>query len=60
VREMCLALEGKIVELKREGKVAVVKFNDGKRALPNLAEAKVGEKVLVQQGFVVDVLEGLD
>ena len=53
---MCLALEGKVVELKEQGKKAVVDFGKQKREYLNVIKAGKGEKVLVQQGMVVEVL----
>jgi len=54
---MCLAAKGKVVELKEQGKLAVVEFDRGeKRELLNAAGAKEGAKVLAQQGMVVEIL----
>lgn len=54
---MCLAAAGKIVELKQQGKIAVVLFGKEKRELPNVIGAKKGQLVLVQQGMVVEKIE---
>jgi len=55
---MCLALEGKIVELKEKGKKAVVEFsNRQQKEYLNVIKAGKGEKVLVQQGMVVEKME---
>lgn len=52
---MCLAFPGKIVELKERGKIAVVLAGNKKIEANNIAEnAGIGDKVLVQQGFVVE------
>lgn len=56
---MCLAVKGKLVELKEGGKKAVVKFKAGEeRELINIISAKEGDTVLVQQGLVVEVIGG--
>ena len=55
---MCLAIQGKVIELKQRGKVAVVEFtNKETMEMPNMAEAQKGQNVLVQQGFVVEVMK---
>jgi len=54
---MCLAIPGKVVELKDEGKTAIVDYGEEKREANNvLMRAKEGEWVLVQQKVVVDLL----
>ena len=61
---MCLALPAKVVELQENGKRAVVEqFGQRKEVFNNLVNARVGEFVLVQQGFAVERLgkkEALD
>ena len=54
---MCLAIPGKIVELRKEGRIALVDYGSEKREANNmLTNAKVGEWVLVQQKAVVEVI----
>ena len=53
---MCLALEGKIVELGKKGKVVVEFPNRQKKEYLNVISAAKGSKVLVQQGMVVEEL----
>lgn len=54
---MCLAIPGKIVELKKDGKIAVVDYGPEKREANNiLANAGVGNWVLVQQKAVVEII----
>ena len=49
---MCLALPAKVVELQENGKRAVVEqFGQRKEVFNNLVNARVGEFVLVQQGW---------
>ena len=55
---MCLAIPGKVVELKQKGKIAVVDYGEEKREAANVIKAKVGEKVLVQHKIVVERAEG--
>lgn len=46
---MCLALPGKIVELKENGKIAVLDYGGEKREANNeFLKANVGEWVIVQ------------
>ena len=52
---MCLAIPAKVVELKDSGKKAVIEQPGVKREVfNNLVNAKVGDFVLVQQGFIVE------
>ena len=54
---MCLAIPGKVVELKRKGLVAVIDYGSTKAEANNAIElAEVGEWVLVQQKVVVEKL----
>ncbi len=54
---MCLAIPGKVVELKGKGKVAVVDYGSELREANNsLANAKPGDWVIVQFGTVVEKL----
>ena len=58
---MCLAIPGKVVELKDNGKIAIVDYGSEKRKADNsLVKAKVGEWVLVQFKMVVDKLSEAD
>lgn len=54
---MCLAIPGKIVELKQKGKIAVVDYGKEKREAINIINAKIGEKVIVQHKNVVEIFE---
>ena len=52
---MCLAIPAKVVGLKQSGKKAVIEQPGVKREVfNNLVNAKVGDFVLVQQGFIVE------
>ena len=51
---MCLAIPAKVVELKENGKKAIVEQGAEQRQVLNLVEAEKGEFVLVQQGFAVE------
>ncbi len=51
---MCLAIAAKVVELKENGKKAVVEQGTVQREVLNMIKAKKGEFVLVQQGFAVE------
>ena len=54
---MCLAIPGKVVELKHKGLVAVIDYGSTKAEANNAIElASVGEWVLVQQKVVVEKL----
>jgi len=53
---MCLAVPAKVVE-EREGKAVVEQFGQRRLVFNNVVNARKGEFVLVQQGFVVEVLE---
>lgn len=51
---MCLAIPGKVIEAKENGK-ALIEQGDVKREVFNsVINAKAGEYVLVQQGFIVE------
>lgn len=53
--QMCLAIPAKVVELKEGKKKAVIEQPGARREVfNNLVNAKVGEFVLVQQGFIVE------
>ena len=51
---MCLAAQGKIVELKKNGKIAVVSFGNETREAANIIKARVGDTVLVQHKIVLE------
>ena len=51
---MCLAIVAKVVELKENGKKAVVEQGTIQREVLNMIKAKRNEFVLVQQGFAVE------
>lgn len=51
---MCLAIPGKIIEL--QGVFAVVQIGKIKRTLPNLAQAKKNEWVLIENGIASEKL----
>ena len=51
---MCLAIAAKVIELKENGKKAVVEQGETRREVINMAKAKKDEFVLVQQGFAVE------
>jgi len=53
---MCLAIPGKIIELKQEGKIAVIDYGKEKREAANLINAKLGDKVIVQHKNIVERL----
>ena len=54
---MCLAIPGKVVELKDNGKIAVVDYGSERREADNsLVKAKPGDWVLVQFKMVVEKL----
>ncbi|MDD5147835.1 MAG: HypC/HybG/HupF family hydrogenase formation chaperone [Candidatus ainarchaeum sp.] len=51
---MCLAVPGKVVGLKRKGKIAVIDYGPEKREAANLIKAKIGDRVIVQHRNVVE------
>ena len=51
---MCLAIPGKIIELKQRGKIAVVQYGKETREATNVIKARVGDSVLVQHKAVVE------
>lgn len=54
---MCLAIPGKVVELKDGGKTAIVDYGSEKREVDNsLVNAKVGDWVIVQFKTIVNKL----
>ncbi|MDD5163737.1 MAG: HypC/HybG/HupF family hydrogenase formation chaperone [Candidatus ainarchaeum sp.] len=54
---MCLAVPGKIVELKKKGKIAVIDYGKEKREAANLINAKIGDKVIVQHKNVIEKID---
>ncbi len=57
VVQMCLAIPGKIIELKKRGKIAVIDYGGEKREAANVIKARVGDSVLVQHKVVVEKME---
>lgn len=53
---MCLAVPAKVVEV-RDGKAVVEQFGRKRLVFNNVVSARAGEFVLVQQGFIVEVLD---
>ena len=54
---MCLAIPAKVVELREGGKRALIEQPGARREVLNaLDDLKQGEFVLVQQGFIVDLV----
>jgi hydrogenase maturation factor len=51
---MCLALAGKVTELKENGKIAVIEVKGKKIEAMNPEKAVKGEFVLVQQGIIIE------
>ncbi len=51
---MCLAIAAKVIELRNDGKKAVVEQGETRREVLNMAKAEKGQYVLVQQGFAVE------
>lgn len=51
---MCLAIPGKIIELKQQGKIAVIEYGQEKREAVNLIKARMGDNVIVQHKNVVE------
>jgi hydrogenase expression/formation protein HypC len=55
---MCLAIPGKVIEIKKNKEHATVDYGDGTKRLANitLVDVKVGDYVLVHAGFAIEVL----
>lgn len=53
---MCLAIPGKVVEVKSNGKAVVEQGSLRREAFNSVIDAKQGEYVLLQQGFIVERL----
>jgi len=55
---MCLAIPGKVVELKENGKIAVIDYGFERRDVDNsFAKANAGDWVLVQFRMVIKKLD---
>jgi len=55
---MCLAIPAKVVELKENGKKALIEQPGVQREVfNNVINARPGEFVLVQQGFIVERID---
>lgn len=54
---MCLAVPGKIIEIKEE--IAIIDYGkDIKREANNsLVECKIGDYVIIQAGFIVEIVD---
>ncbi|MBN1940736.1 MAG: HypC/HybG/HupF family hydrogenase formation chaperone [Candidatus Diapherotrites archaeon] len=55
---MCLAIPGKIVKLKENGKTAIVDYGTERREAGNIIGAKIGDNVIVQHKLVVEKIYG--
>ncbi|MFA4855086.1 MAG: HypC/HybG/HupF family hydrogenase formation chaperone [archaeon] len=51
---MCLAVPAKVIALKENGKKVLVEQQGIEREAINMAKAKKGDFVLLQQGFAVE------
>jgi len=51
---MCLAIPGKVIEAKKEGKAVIEQPGIRREVFNNVINAGIGEFVLVQQGFIVE------
>jgi hydrogenase expression/formation protein HypC len=51
---MCLAIPARVVELKEGGKKVVVEQQGVQREAINMAKAKKGDFVLLQQGLAIE------
>jgi hydrogenase expression/formation protein HypC len=54
---VCLAVPGKIISIKDD--LAVIDYNQGvmKEANCSLIECKVGDYVIIQAGFIVEIVD---
>ncbi|MCX6798637.1 MAG: HypC/HybG/HupF family hydrogenase formation chaperone [Candidatus Diapherotrites archaeon] len=58
---MCLAIPAKVLELQEGGNKAMIEQPYGRRVvLNNIINAKKGEFVLLQQGFIVERISEKD
>ena len=54
---MCLAMPAKVIELRENGEKAVVEqLGSSREVFNNVVNAKKGDFVLLQQGFIVERL----
>ncbi len=56
MRTMCLAIPGKVVELKEEGKGIVDYGGVRREADLSFVNARVGDWVIVHAGFAIEIL----
>jgi len=55
---MCLAIPGRVLELRENGKKAIIEQPGVKREVfNNVINARKGDYVLVQQGFIVERID---
>jgi len=55
---MCLAIPGKIIEIKKEENIAIVDYGGLKKeANLSLVDAKIGDYVLVHVGFAIQKVD---
>lgn len=54
---MCLAVPGKVISLKENGKIALIGYGKKRVSAYNLIKAKKGEWVLVQQKTIVEKID---
>ena len=59
---MCLAIPGKIIEIKKDKEHAIIDYGDGTKRKANvtLVNVKIGDYVLVHAGFAIEVLKEKD
>ena len=57
---MCLAIPAKVVEVKENGKAVIEQGDIKKKVFNSVINAKLGEYVLVQQGFIVERISEKD
>ena len=55
---MCLAIPGKVIEIKKDKNHAMIDYGEGTKREANisLVEVKTGDYVLVHAGFAIEVL----
>ncbi len=56
---MCLAIPGKIIEIKKDKERATVDYGDGTKRVANitLVDVKTGDYILVHAGFAIQILD---
>lgn len=54
---MCLAVPGKIIEIKDE--IAIVDYGKEilRKANSSLVECKIGDYVIIQAGFIIEIVD---